>query len=280
MAMHRDRSLKCTVSHRGHLQDKHLHVTSWKAAGKSRDMDLRRAKPPTLQGCRALVGSLLLCAAPRPSPCGVQCKGDWEEGRAGTGEGGSAPRHRGRWQCPLAYRGHADGRVCPAALHGSVQRVAEHAAQLHGVAVHGVDPRPPVQRRLQGKGSAEPEPRLRDPALPQVHPVIRMPTTILRARYQTRNISIGCNWSSSSDLAAHPITLPPEQAPTPRCSALPRFGLLSKWHFLSRYWSAQKPQTLGWWNTARTYICDDSVEWIYQHIMKCWWGILCQADLQ
>lgn len=111
MAMHRDRSLKCTVSHRGHLQDKHLHVTSWKAAGKSRDMDLRRAKPPTLQGCRALVGSLLLCAAPRPSPCGVQCKGDWEEGRAGTGEGGSAPRHRGR-------AGTGEGAVPPGTGEG------------------------------------------------------------------------------------------------------------------------------------------------------------------
>lgn len=88
-------------------------------------------------------GSLLLCTPPPSSPLCLQCKGDEEEGRR-----------------PQAYRGHADGGVRPTALHGTVQGVTEHAAQLHGVAVHGVDARPPVQSRLQGKGSAEPEPWL------------------------------------------------------------------------------------------------------------------------
>lgn len=51
------------------------------------------------------------------------------------------------------YRSHANGRVGPTALDRLVKGLAEHAAQLHGVAVHSVDPRPPVQRRLQPQHS-------------------------------------------------------------------------------------------------------------------------------
>lgn len=120
----------------------------FKSSRKTGRHQPRNSQSPTTAGLESTRGSLLLCAPPPSSPLCLQCEGDEEEGRA-QGRG---------W--PQAYRGHADGGVRPAALHGAVQGIAEHAAQLHGVAVHGVNARPPVQSRLQGKGSAEPEPRL------------------------------------------------------------------------------------------------------------------------
>lgn len=52
---------------------------------------------------------------------------------------------------PSSHRCHAQRRVRPGALDHPVERVREHEAELSGVAVHGVDLRPPVQVGLRAK---------------------------------------------------------------------------------------------------------------------------------
>lgn len=50
-----------------------------------------------------------------------------------------------------SYRSHANCWMCPTALNSFVKCLTKHAAKLHGMAVHSIDPGPPVQCRLGGK---------------------------------------------------------------------------------------------------------------------------------
>lgn len=130
-------SLKCTVSYRGQLEDKHLYVTSLKAAGKLRDIDPGTANPPALQGWRARVAP---CCSTTFFPPVSAVPRDEEEGRAGPRGGrrppglpGScgwwgvprSPAWRGagcRWTCCAAPRRGSTRRRCVATSPGLTAR--------------------------------------------------------------------------------------------------------------------------------------------------------------